>query len=115
MAYLPQRGDAMWIDLDPRVGHEQSGHRPALVLTSAKFNRAMKLAICCPITSQAKRTEFEVILPDGLGLKGVVLVYQVRAVDWRARGTRFLARVPDEIVENVLLMLDSILDIPQLD
>ena len=81
MAYVPQRGDAMWIDLDPRVGHEQSGHRPALVLTRAKYNRATKLAICCPITSRAKRTEFEITIPDGLGVKGVVLAYQVRSVD----------------------------------
>lgn len=115
MAYVPRRGDAMWVDLDPRVGHEQSGHRPALVLTPARFNRRMKLAICCPITSRAQRTEFEVTLPDGIGVTGVVLAYQVRAVDWRARGTRFLARVPDDIVDNVLLMLDSILDIPQFD
>ena len=115
MAYLPRRGDTMWIDLNPRVGREQSGHRPALVLTSAAFNQRMKLAICCPITSRAQRTEFEVTLPDGLGVTGVVLAYHVRSVDWRARGTRFLARVPDEIVEEVLLMLDSILDIPQLE
>ena len=115
MAYIPQRGDAMWIDLDPRIGREQSGHRPALVLTPAKFNRTMKLAICCPITSRAQRTEFEVTLPDGLGVKGVVLVYQVRAIHWRARGIRFLAKIPDDIIENVLLMLDSILDIPKLD
>lgn len=115
MAYLPQRGDTIWIDLNPRVGHEQSGHRPALVLTPENFNRAMKLAICCPITSRAQRTEFEVSLPAGLGVEGVVLAYQVRSVDWRARGTKFLARVPDDIVENVLHMLDSILDIPKLD
>lgn len=115
MAYIPQRGDVMWNVLDPRIGREQSGHRPALVLTPAKFNRTVKLAICCPITSRAQRTELEVTLPDGLGVKGVVLVYQVRAVDWRARGTRFLTKVPDDIIENVLLMLDSILDIPKLD
>lgn len=115
MAYIPQRGDAMWVDLNPRIGREQSGHRPALVLTPAKYNRRMKLAICCPITSRDQRTEFEVTLPEGLGVKGVVLAYQVRSVDWRARGTRFLATVPDDIVEKVLLMLDAILDIPQLD
>lgn len=77
MAYLPQRGDAIWIDLDPRVGHEQSGLRPALVLAPANYNRSMKLAICCPIASRAQRTEFEVALPDGLRVKGVALVYQV--------------------------------------
>lgn len=115
MTYLPKRGDAIWIDLDPRVGREQSGHRPALVLSPEKYNRKMKVAICCPITSGAKRTEFELILPGGFNVRGVVLVYQVRTVDWRERGARFLARVPDEIVEDALRMLASILEIPELD
>jgi mRNA interferase MazF len=115
VAYLPKRGDAIWVDLDPRIGREQSGHRPALVLSPAKYNRKMKVAICCPITSSARRTEFELILPGHLNVSGVVLVYQVRTVDWRERGARFLARVPDEIVEDVLRMLASILDIPELD
>ncbi|MXX51221.1 MAG: mRNA-degrading endonuclease, partial [Chloroflexi bacterium] len=95
--------------------HEQSGHRPALVLTEEKYNRKIKLAIACPITSRPQRTEFEVPLPDGLGVKGIVLVYQVRSIDWRARGTRFLARVPGYVVDEVLIMLSSILDIPQWD
>ena len=115
MAYLPKRGDAIWIDLDPRVGREQSGHRPALVLSSERYNRKMKVAICCPITSSAQRSEFEITLPNDLRVSGVVLVYQVRTVDWRVRGARFLARVPEEVVEDVLVMLASILDIPELD
>lgn len=115
MAYLPKRGDAIWIDLDPRVGREQSGHRPALVLSPERYNRKMKVAICCPITSSARRTEFELILPRNLNVTGVVLVYQVRTVDWRERGARFMARVPDEVVEDVLRMLASILEIPELD
>lgn len=114
MAYLPQRGDTIWVDLDPRTGREQSGHRPALVLSPREYNRKMKVAICCPITSREQRSEFEVPLPNNLGVKGTVLVYHVRSVDWRARGSRFLASVPDEIVDDVLLMLAAVLDIPQL-
>ena len=115
MAYLPRRGDAIWVDLDPRIGREQSGHRPALVLTPSEYNRKMKVAVCCPITSRERRSEFEVGLPDNLGVRGTVLVYHVRSVDWRVRGSSFLARVPEMIVGEVLLMLASILDIPQLD
>ena len=110
MAYLPNRGDAIWLDLDPRVGHEQSGHRPVLVLSPTKFNRRTKLAICCPITSRDKRTDFEVELPAGLDVEGVVLAHQVRTVDWRARGAKLLARVPDEVVDDVLITLLSIID-----
>ena len=115
MAYLPKRGDAIWIDLDPRIGREQSGHRPALVLSPERYNRKMKVAICCPITSSAGRSEFELILPGDLNVSGVVLVYQVRTVDWRVRNARFMTRVPGYVVEEVLLMLASILDIPELD
>ena len=75
----------------------------------------MKVAICCPITSSVRRTEFELILPGDLNVSGVVLVYQVRTVDWRERGARFMARVPEEVVEDALRMLASILQIPALD
>lgn len=115
MAYLPKRGDAIWVDLDPRTGREQSGHRPALVLTPAEYNLKMKVAVCCPITSREQRSQFEVALPNNLGVRGTVLVYHMRSVDWRARGSTFMARLPGEIVDEVLLMLASILDIPQLD
>lgn len=114
MAYLPKRGDAIWIDLDPRIGREQSGHRPALVLSPERYNRKMKVAICCPITSRARRSAFELTLPGTLAVSGVVLVYQVRTVDWRERGARFMARVPEEVVEDALSVLASILKIPQL-
>lgn len=110
MAYLPKRGDAIWINLDPRVGHEQSGHRPALVLSPTKFNRRTKSAICCPLTSRDKRTEFEIVLPKGLGVEGVILAHQVRSIDWRARESRFLARIPEDVVEDVLTTLLSIID-----
>ncbi|MCE2473397.1 MAG: type II toxin-antitoxin system PemK/MazF family toxin [Anaerolineae bacterium] len=115
MAYLPERGDVIWVDLDPRVGREQSSHRPALVLSSARFNRKMNVAICCPITSRKLRTDFELALPNHLDVTGVVLVYQVRAVDWRARGARFFTSVPVDTVKEVLLMLRAILDIPSLE
>ncbi|MDE2777781.1 MAG: type II toxin-antitoxin system PemK/MazF family toxin [Chloroflexota bacterium] len=115
MAYLPQRGDTIWVDLDPRTGREQSGHRPALVLSPREYNRKMKVAVCCPITSREQRSEFEVPLPNNLGVRGAVLVYHVRSVDWRAGGSRFLASVPDEIVDDVLIMLSAILDLPGLD
>ena len=110
MAYLPNRGDAIWLDLDPRVAHEHPGHRPVLVLSPTKFNRRTKLAICCPITSQHKRSAFEIVLPKGLDVEGVVLAHQVRSIDWRARDSKFLARVSDEIVDDVLITLLSILD-----
>ena len=113
MAYVPERGDVVWIHLDPQAGREQAGHRPALVLSPRSFNRMLNVVFCCPITSRAKRFEFDIPLPQGLDVKGVVLSHHLKSLDWRVRNARFMTRLPDEIVEEVLLMLDSILDIPQ--
>jgi mRNA interferase MazF len=79
--YVPERGDAVWIDLDPRVGYEQAGRRPALVLSPAGYNGRVGLALLCPITGQAKGYPFEVPIPDGLSVSGVVLADHVKSVD----------------------------------
>ena len=115
MAYVPERGDVVWIHLDPQAGREQAGHRPALVLTSQTFNRKLNVVFCCPITSRAKRFEFDIPLPEALDVRGVVLTHHLKSLDWRVRNARYMTRVPDYVVDNVLSMLDSILDIPQLD
>lgn len=115
MAYLPERGDVVWINLDPQAGREQAGHRPALILSPQTFNRKLNVIFCCPISSRAKRFEFDVPLPEGLDVKGVILSHHLKSLDWRVRNARYMTRVPDHVVDDVLLMLDSILDIPNLD
>ena len=105
----PDRGDLVWIDLDPRKGHEQSGKRPALVLSPKAYNSKVGLALFCPVTSQIKGYPFEVGLPPGLKLQGVVLSDQVNSLDWRARKTRFADRVPDKTLREVLGKLDTLL------
>jgi mRNA interferase MazF len=84
-AYIPERGDAVWITLDPQAGHEQAGRRLALVLSPSAYNGRVGLALLCPITNQAKGYPFEVPLPEGLALAGVVGVDQVKSLDWQAR------------------------------
>ena len=71
--YIPDRGDIVWIDFSPQAGHEQAGRRPALVVSPGAYNKKVGLAILCPITSQVKGYPFEVILPAGLPIQGVVL------------------------------------------
>ena len=115
MAYVPERGDVVWIHLDPQAGREQAGHRPALVLSPKAFNRKLNVLFCCPITSRAKRFEFDIPLPEDLDVKGVVLTHHLKSLDWRIRNARYMTRVPDFVVDDVLLMLDSIVDIPKLD
>lgn len=109
MAYVPDRGDAIWLTFNPQAGHEQAGRRPALVLSPRAYNEKVDLLICCPITNQKKGYPFEVTLPDGLGVHGVVLSDQVKSLDWRARQADLIAHVPDRITADVLEKLDTLL------
>jgi mRNA interferase MazF len=99
----------VWITLDPQAGHEQAGRRPALVVSPAAYNGRVGLALLCPITSQVKGYPFEVALPAGLGVSGVVLADQVKSLDWRARKASRIGAVPDEVVAQVLQRLHALL------
>jgi mRNA interferase MazF len=101
VSYRPARGDLVWMEFDPQSGREQAGTRPAIVLSSAQYNSRARLAVICPITSQVKGYPFEVPLPDGLPIKGVVLADQVRSLDWHTRRARFIAKAPAETVDTV--------------
>src|SRR5271156_6613208 len=108
-AYVPERGDAVWITLDPQAGPEQRGRRPALVLSPSSYNGRVGLALFCPITNQAKGYPFEVALPGGLAVTGVVGADQVKILDWRARKATHIAAVPDEVMIQVLQRLKTLL------
>lgn len=110
LAYVPARGDAVWITLDPQAGHEQRGRRPALVLSPLAYNRKVGLVIVCPITSQVKGYPFEVPLPDGLPITGVVLADQVKSLDWVARQCGRICAIPTQVVSQVLRRLNTLLD-----
>jgi mRNA interferase MazF len=99
----------VWITLDPQAGHEQGGRRPALVLSPSAYNGRVGLALFCPITNQAKGYPFEVPLPDGSAVTGVVGADQVKSLDWRARKTAHIGAVPDEVVAKVLQRLQTLL------
>ena len=109
MPYVPDRGDAVWITLQPQAGHEQAGRRPAIVLSPASYNGRVGLAVLCPITNQIKGYPFEVILPAGLTITGAVLADQVKSLDWRARNAEYACTLPVEIVTEVLRKLTTLL------
>ena len=100
--YTPARGDLVWLQFTPQAGHEQAGHRPAVALSPLSYNQKTGLALFCPVTSQIKGYPFEVKLPDGLPIKGVVLCDQVKSLDWSARQARLAAKLPSEIMDEVL-------------
>jgi mRNA interferase MazF len=108
-AYIPERGDAVWITLDPQAGHEQAGRRPALVLSPSAYNGRVGLALCCPITSQVKNYPFEVPIPAGLLVTGVIGADQVKCLDWQARKAVPIGSVPEEVVAQVLQRLQTLL------
>ncbi len=101
MSYEPERGDIVWIVFNPQSGHEQAGRRPAIVLSSQKYNSRSGLIICCPITSQEKKYPFEVKIPPGLIISGVILADQVKSLDWRARQAEFVCKLPQSAIEEV--------------
>ena len=107
-AGTPGRGDAIVIDFDPQSGHEQAGRRPAIVLSPSAYNAAIGLAIVCPITNQAKGYPFEVDIPDGLAVTGVILADHVKSLDWRARDARVVCRLPQATLNDVLRKLDTL-------
>jgi len=105
--YVPDVGDVVWISFDPQAGHEQAGHRPALVLSPAGYNASSSLIVCCPMTSRIKPYPFVVIA--SLDPPSVVLADQAKSLDWRARGARFKERVSPAVVAEVKEKLGALL------
>lgn len=108
-AYVPQRGDVVWITLNPQAGHEQAGRRPAVVLSPAAYNGKVGLAILCPVTNQIKGYPFEVVIPDSLAITGAILSDQVKSLDWRARSAELICALPTKTVSAVLQKLNTLL------
>lgn len=109
MAYVPDRGDIVWLNFDPQAGHEQAGKRPAFVLSPASYNRKVGLALFCPITNRIKGYPFEVNLPDGLPITGTILSDQIKSLDWQARNASFVCTLPNSTVQQVLAKATALL------
>jgi len=109
MEYVPDRGDVIWITLHPQSGHEQAGRRPAVVLSPAAYNGKVGLAVLCPVTRQAKGYPFEVHIPGGLNVQGVILADQIKNLDWRARRADFACQLPEATIAEVLRRLNTLL------
>ena len=109
--YIPQRGDLVWLDFNPQVGHEQAGRRPAVVISPGAYNGKVGLALLCPVTNQRKGYPFEVSIPPGLPVQGVILTDQVKSLDWRARRAEFVCRLPDTVLTDLLLKLAPLIQI----
>ena len=109
-AYVPARGDLVWLQFNPQAGHEQAGHRPAVVISTSSYNRRVGLAVCCPVTSQVKGYPFEVLLPQGLGVEGAILSDQIKSLDWRARKARRIGSVPADVLQETVGKILALVD-----
>jgi len=109
--YVPERGDLVLLTFDPQAGREQAGRRPALGLSPAPYNRRASLALVCPITNQVKGYPFEVALPEGLSISGVVLADHVKSADWAARRAQFVVKAPSEVIAEVTAKLRPLLGV----
>lgn len=100
-AYVPDRGDLVWLEFTPQTGSEQAGRRPALVISPKAYNAKVGLALFCPVTSRVKGYPFEVVLPVGSGVIGVILADQLKSLDWRARKAKLIERASYELLVMV--------------
>jgi mRNA interferase MazF len=105
--YVPDTGDVVWLQFNPQAGHEQAGHRPALVLSPARYNAMRGMMIGCPMSSRIKGYVFEVVVSRTP--PSVVLADQLKSLDWRARGASFKEAVPFEVLADVQAKIKALL------
>ena len=105
--YVPQAGDIVWLQFDPQAGHEQAGHRPALVLSPASYNGQRGMMVCCPMTSKIKGYVFEVI--ETATPPSAILADQLKNVDWRARRATYKGSVAPQVLAEVQAKIKALL------
>lgn len=108
-AYVPELGDIVWLHFDPQAGHEQAGHRPAVVLSPARYNGPRGMMICCPMTSRIKGYPFEVTIAQNP--PSVILADQIKSVDWRAREATRKGSVSPAALADVQAKIRALLNL----
>jgi mRNA interferase MazF len=107
--YVPEAGDIVWLSFSPQAGREQAGRRPALVLSPRVYNAKTGICLVCPITTQAKGYPFEVGLPKGMAVSGVILSDHVKSADWQVRKAEYAGASPVEVLGEVRAKLRPLL------
>lgn len=110
--YVPDRGDLVWITLNPITGHEQAGRRPAMVISPRSYNRKTGLCVLCPATRQAKGYAFEVEIANPDGTTSVVLADHLRNVDWKAHNIQLIHRLSEAELSEVVARIEALLVSP---
>ena len=108
--FIPERGDIVWLSFNPHAGHEQAGRRPAITVSPKLYNEKPGLGIFCPITSNVKGYPFEVNVPSGFKIQGVILSDQVKSLDWKARNAEFICESNPEMVQELQNKLKTLIE-----
>ena len=108
--YVPDKGDIVWFQFNPQAGHEQSDHRPALVVSPKAYNQKAGLALFCPITSQVKGYPFEVVLPREGKISGAVLSDKIKSLDWRVRKAKSISKASRDVIGEVLAKIRTLIE-----
>jgi mRNA interferase MazF len=101
MAYAPDRGDIVLIDLSPQAGSKMRGEHRAIVLSERDFSVATRWVVVCPITTKIKGSPFEVQIPSGLKAHGCVVASELRTMDYLVRRARFMEKAPVSLLHQV--------------
>ena len=109
-AYVPDTGEVVWLEFDPQAGHEQAGHRPALVISPASYNAKTGLMVCCPMSTKIKAHPFEVVTQVD-GVDCAVLSDQVKSLDWKVRRAKKKAVVSEDVLVHVRAKMKALLQI----
>jgi mRNA interferase MazF len=108
--YVPSKGDIVWLTFNPQSGHEQAGHRPAIVISPKEYNEKVGLALFCPITSKIKDYPFEVIVNVKGKINGAILSDQIKSFDWISRNAKFIVKASKEIINDVLEKINILIN-----
>lgn len=109
-SYVPNTAEVVWLEFDPQAGHEQAGHRPALVISPASYNGKSGLMVCCPISTKIKGHPFEVVTQVD-GVDCVVLSDQVKSLDWKVRRAKRKAVVSADVMLHVRAKIKALMQI----
>lgn len=108
MAYIPDRGDIVWLNFTPQAGHEQRGTRPAIIISPKIYNKKTSLAVCCPITSNIKGYPFEVII-KGKKIDGAILSDHLKNLDWKAREIKFIEKASSQVLTECIAKISTLI------
>ena len=109
MSYVPERGDLVWLEFSPHAGHEQAGRRPAAVLSPKPYNSKVGLFLACPVSTQVKGYPFEVAIPQGFPIAGVILADQIKSLDWRGRKASYICSLAAPVLDELLAKASTLI------